>query len=76
MIKLLKISECVMICGAIVGSALLAMNTDYSKYGYIMFMASSLSGMYVAREHSVQSMFLLQSIFTVVNAIGICCWLL
>jgi len=73
---LLLAAEIVMVVGAIIGAALLAFNIDESKWGYLAFLISSSSGIYVGIKQNVWSLTALNLFFTVVNIIGVYRWIL
>jgi nicotinamide riboside transporter PnuC len=71
---MMKILEYVMFLGAVVGSLLLASNSDYSKIGYIFFTVSSIAGIFVSYKFGVKSMMWTQIYFTLINLYGIMNW--
>lgn len=72
--QILWFLEAMMIGCAIVGSTILAMNVDISKFGYVFFTLSSVSGIYVGVKRSVLSLTLLNLYFTIVNMVGVFRW--
>jgi hypothetical protein len=67
--------ETVMVLGAIIGSTILAMNVDISKWGYAFFLLSSSAGIYVGVYRHVISLTMLNVFFTIVNGVGVYRWL-
>lgn len=72
----LIIMETLMVAGAIIGSTMLAMNIDASKWGYIFFLVSSISGVYVGLKTRVNSLTIMSVYFSVINSIGTYRWFL
>jgi hypothetical protein len=66
--------EAVMVLGAIIGSTILAMNVDVSKWGYVFFTMSSAAGLYVGVKRGVISLTLLNLYFTIINVTGVYRW--
>jgi len=66
--------EATMILGAIIGSSILAMNIDISKWGYVFFTLSSAAGIYVGVKRGVISLTLLNFYFTLINVTGVYRW--
>jgi hypothetical protein len=60
----------------IAGSLLVALNISISGYGFILFTISSISWGVAAWIMKETSLLMLQSVFFVVNIIGISRWLL
>ena len=71
--KLLLAAEVVMVGGAIVGSLLIALNIPVSKWGYLLFLLSSMSGIYVGTK-TRKSLTIMNQYFTIVNVIGVYRW--
>jgi len=71
---LLLSMEATMILGALIGSTVLAMNIDVSKWGYVFFTLSSASGVYVGVKRGVLSLTLLNICFTLINVAGVYRW--
>ena len=71
----MKISEVVMLICAVIGATLLASNTDASKYGFIFYLVSSISGTYAGWSKDVMSLTLLNGFFVCVNMVGIFRWM-
>jgi len=59
----------------IIGAFMLALNNDYSMYGYIFFILSSLALTYSFYCDKITSMLLQQFIFLTINCIGAYKWL-
>lgn len=74
--KLLIAAEILMVLGAIAGSTLLALNIPASKWGYMLFLFSSSSGIYVGLKTKVNSLTILNLYFTIVNAMGVYRWMM
>lgn len=60
----------------VIGALMLAMNNDYSGYGYIFFLLSSLSLTYEFYRDKLSSMVLQQSVFLAINSLGTYQWLM
>ena len=58
----------------IVGGVLVAMNFEYSKFGYIFFMVSASSWIIQGAKNNDQSLVLLNGVFVLVNTLGIYRW--
>lgn len=74
--KVLFAAEVLMVLGAVAGSTLLALNIPISKWGYLMFLISSVSGLYVGWKTGVKSLTILNVYFTIINAIGVYRWMM
>ena len=59
----------------IIGALMLALNNDYSMYGYIFFIISSLALTYEFYRDKITSMLLQQFIFLTINLLGAYKWL-
>lgn len=68
--------ETVMVACAVLGSSALALNLDISKWGFIFFTVSSLSGIYVSWYKKINSMIVLNVYFSVINLVGVYRWLM
>lgn len=67
--------DIVTVGGAVLGSTLLAMNTDYSKYGYLLFLASSVATITLLLKSNTSKSILTTNIFfVIINCIGIYRW--
>lgn len=60
----------------IIGALMLALNNEFSMYGYIFFILSSLSLTYSFYRDKITSMLLQQFIFLGINSLGAYQWLL
>jgi len=58
----------------IVGGLLVALNFDYSKFGYIFFMVSAISWIIQGAKNNDNSLVLLNVVFVFVNTLGIYRW--
>jgi hypothetical protein len=74
--KFLQYIKWVGTISGIAGSLLLALNISISGYGYILFTVSSISWGLAAWMMKESSLLMLQSVFFIVNIIGISRWLL
>jgi nicotinamide riboside transporter PnuC len=72
--KILLIAEVLMVAGAILGSMLLSLNIDASKWGYVLFLISSVSSIYVGQKKNVLSLTLMSISFTIINMVGVYRW--
>ena len=59
---------------AIVAALMVASNSEISKYGYPIFMVSSMFWSYVAIQLKDQALLLLQIVFICIDAFGIYNW--
>jgi len=66
--------EAIMVMSAIVGSSILALNIDISKWGYVLFTISSMAGIFVGIKRHVLSLTMLNIYFTIVNITGTFRW--
>ena len=57
------------------GAIMLALNTDYSGYGFILFLISAILLTIQAYKNNMRGLFTMQSIFIIINLIGIYQWL-
>ena len=73
---LLFACEVAMVVGAIVGSSILALNVPISKWGYLAFLLSSSSGIFVGVKTGVKSLTILNVYFTIINTIGVYRWII
>lgn len=60
----------------IAGAILLSTNSDYSPYGYILFLVSSICLVMWGRANNFKHQFEMQVVFTLVNLNGLVNWLL
>jgi len=60
----------------IAGALLLAMNTQWSAYGWISFLLSNFGWIFYAYRHRVWSMLVMQLVFTGTSVLGIVRWIL
>ena len=58
----------------IVGGLLVALNFEYSKFGYIFFMVSAISWIIQGAKNDDNSLVLLNVVFVFVNTLGIYRW--
>jgi len=58
----------------IAGGFLVALNFDYSKFGYIFFMISAISWVIQGVKNEDNSLVLLNTVFVCVNTLGIYRW--
>lgn len=58
----------------IIGGVLVALNFDYSKFGYIFFMVSAISWVIQGNKNNDNSLVLLNTVFVCVNTLGIYRW--
>jgi len=58
----------------IVGGLLVALNFEYSKFGYIFFMVSAISWIIQGAKNDDNSLVLLNVVFVFVNTLGIYHW--
>jgi hypothetical protein len=58
------------------GGLLVALNFDYSKFGYILFMVSAISWIIQGARNNDKALVLLNSVFVCVNILGIYHWFL
>jgi len=60
----------------VIGAFMLAMNNEYSGYGYIFFIISAIALTYAFYRDKITSMLLQQLIFLTINIYGGFQWLL
>ncbi len=60
----------------IAGATLVALNVSISGWGFVLFLASSVSWTVAALRMRENSLALLQGAFTVINVLGIYRWLI
>ena len=60
----------------IIGALMLALNNDYSMYGYIFFIISSFLLTFDFIKDKLYSMTAMQAIFLMINLIGAYRWIL
>ena len=60
----------------ILGALLLSLNIPASKYGYIMFLISAIFLTFSFTRQKNYAMILQQSIFLIINSIGVYSWIL
>ncbi|SMN12596.1 hypothetical protein BHECKSOX2_329 [Bathymodiolus heckerae thiotrophic gill symbiont] len=58
----------------ITGGLLVALNFEWSKFGYIFFMASAISWIAQGAKNNDNSLVLLNAVFVCVNMLGIYHW--
>lgn len=58
----------------IIGGILVALNFEYSKFGYIFFMVSAISWVIQGNKNNDNSLVLLNTVFVCVNTLGIYRW--
>jgi len=58
----------------IAGGLLVALNFNYSKFGYIFFMISAISWIIQGAKNKDNSLVLLNAVFVCVNTLGIYRW--
>ncbi|NYT28361.1 hypothetical protein [Candidatus Thiodubiliella endoseptemdiera] len=58
----------------ITGGILVALNFEYSKFGYIFFMISAVSWAVQGLKNDDKSLVLLNTVFICVNALGMYRW--
>ena len=59
----------------IAGALILALNLPASGFGYLFFLVSSAAWTYSSVKMKSTSLFMMQSVFTVINVIGVVRWL-
>jgi len=69
-----KINEWVGSIAGILGAILFASNTDYSKFGFIAFLFSSITLFLWSLRNRNYGLMVLQIAFTIINVIGIFRW--
>jgi hypothetical protein len=73
---MLKFCGFVMVITALIGSVTLSLNEDYSRYGYIAFLISSIAGIYEGYFRQVTSLTIMSVCFTIINVVGVYRWIL
>ena len=68
--------ETLMVVGSVLGSILLALNIEYSKYGFLLFLVGSVFGLITSLIIKRSSFVMMNAYFTVVNLIGVYRWVL
>lgn len=58
----------------LLGSALLATNSQYSGYGFIAFLASNIFWIYFSYKTKTHSLLTMQAGFTLTSVVGIARW--
>ncbi len=58
----------------IIGGLLVALNFEWSKFGYLFFMASAISWIVQGAKNNDNSLVLLNAVFVFVNTLGIYHW--
>lgn len=58
----------------IIGAILVAMNFEFSKFGYLFFLFSSITWAIQARKNKDNSLIVLNIVFTIINTMGIYKW--
>jgi nicotinamide riboside transporter PnuC len=58
----------------IIGAILVAMNFEFSKFGYIFFIISSITWGIQASKNKDKALLLINVAFTIINSIGIYRW--
>ncbi len=58
----------------ITGGLLVALNFEYSKFGYLFFMASAISWIIQGAKNNDNPLILLNTVFVCVNTVGIYRW--
>ncbi|BBB24583.1 conserved hypothetical protein [Isorropodon fossajaponicum endosymbiont JTNG4] len=58
----------------ITGGLLVALNFEWSKFGYFFFMASAISWIVQGAKNNDNSLVLLNTVFVCVNTLGIYHW--
>lgn len=72
-----KIIEFVSLAGAMIASAMLALNVSFSGWAYIPFLLSNIATIYLIKDSNVPRVIMYQSIFfIIINLIGIFRWLI
>lgn len=60
----------------IIGAILVALNFEFSKFGYIFFIISSITWAIQACKNKDKALLSLNVVFTIINTIGIYRWIL
>ena len=58
----------------IIGGVFVALNFEFSKFGYIFFMVSAISWIIQGNKNQDNSLVLLNAVFVCVNTLGIYRW--
>lgn len=58
----------------IAGGIFVALNFEYSKFGYVFFMVSAVSWIIQGARNDDRSLVLLNTVFVLVNSLGIYRW--
>lgn len=58
----------------IIGGLMVALNFEYSKFGYIFFMVSAVSWLIQGAKNNDKSLVLLNTVFVCVNTLGLYRW--
>ncbi|CAC9596514.1 hypothetical protein [uncultured Gammaproteobacteria bacterium] len=58
----------------ITGALMVALNFEYSRYGYIFFMISAISWIIQGAKNNDKSLVLLNTVFVCINALGMYHW--
>jgi hypothetical protein len=67
-----RIADVIYLVTSILGSALIASNSGHNQLGYALFLASSLSGIYLLHNSNAsKSLTIVTLYFTVVNVMGL-----
>ena len=67
-----KIIEIASVTGAVGGSSLIAMNLGYNQLGYMFFIVSSLSSLYLLRNSNASKALLItNAYFLIINIVGV-----
>lgn len=73
---MLKIIEYLGSIAGILGAGLLALNNDYSGYGFISFMLSNICFIIIGFKCKLYGLLVMQVFFTLTSIVGIYTWLL
>lgn len=67
-----KVADAVYLVGSIAGSALIASNAGMNQIGYVLFLLSSLAGIYLLKNSNASKSLMIVTIyFSVINTIGL-----
>ncbi len=69
-----RLAEWMGSCLGILGALVLAMNTGASRYGWLMFLLSNAFWIFYAWRRKIQSLLIMQLVFTSTSLIGISRW--
>ncbi len=61
------------ICG-VIGAALVSLNTPQSKYGFVLFLISSILLGVVSWQRNMQYLLTMQMVFLGINIVGVIRW--